>query len=269
MSQIIQSQDRAGHPLRLVQISDTHLGKHQDDTLLGMKTEESFCDVLAILPEADYLVATGDISNDGSTESYRRFLGLAQSATSIPLICVPGNHDDDSIMKHCMEKHLLPRQLLTDNWQLIFLNSRVAGFEHGDLTHAELDFLTSALSEHTERHILIFLHHQVVPVGSKWIDQYILRSHREFFEVVDQFPQVKAICWGHVHQAFHQQRNGVDLFACPSTCAQFKPNLDPFTLDNTMPGYRLLELFDDGRIESQVVRTQEKDYGIDFKAGGY
>jgi Icc protein len=36
-----------------------------------------------------------------------------------------------------------------------------------------------------------------------------------------------------------------------------------------MPGYRWLELHDDGKIKTAVSRVPEKNYGIDFSSTGY
>jgi Icc protein len=40
----------------------------------------------------------------------------------------------------------------------------------------------------------------------------------------------------------------------PSTCFQFKPKCKDFTLDEIAPGYRVLQLYPNGHIETQVHR---------------
>ncbi len=64
---------------------------------------------------------------------------------------------------------------------------------------------------------------------------------------------VRAVLWGHVHQHFEGERNGVRLMSTPSTCAQFLPRSDGFAIDRRPPGYRWLELRDDGTIATDVV----------------
>ena len=116
---------------------------------------------------------------------------------------------------------------------------------------------------------MIFMHHQPVPVGSRWIDQYVLKNAEAFFELVDQYDTIRAISWGHVHQEFNSQRKGVALIATPSTCVQFEPHNTEFKLDNSMPGYRTYKLFADGCFNSNVNRVEEKHYAIDFASSGY
>ena len=143
--------------------------------------------------------------------------------------------------------------LLAGNWQLIFLDSTVPGAVHGHLREAELARLDVALQEQPERHALICLHHQPVPIGSTWLDELLLDNADALFAITDRHPQVRGILWGHVHQAFDATRHNVRLLASPSSCVQFKPGCVDFTVDDKPPGYRWLELSVDGRIETDVV----------------
>ena len=47
-------------------------------------------------------------------------------------------------------------------------------------------------------------------------------------------------------------RNRVRFLSTPSTCAQFLPGSEFFALDDRPPGMRWIELYDDGRIETEV-----------------
>ena len=65
MTQNPQSSDR--DCLRLIQVTDCHLGAEPGEQLLGMDTDESLLDVLTLLrsteAQADMLVASGDIAS--------------------------------------------------------------------------------------------------------------------------------------------------------------------------------------------------------------
>ena len=154
-------------------------------------------------------------------------------------------------------------------WLLVLLDSSVPGQVYGQLAASELDFLEHVLESHPDKHIIVSLHHQVVPVGSEWIDQYVVRNSDALFTLVDEYPQVRLIVWGHVHQDFEMQRKGVTLVATPSTCVQFKPQCDDFTVDTQMPGYRWFELNDDGTFATGIARVTDKQYVIDYKSAGY
>lgn len=259
-------------PYRLLQITDCHLGSQPGEKLLGLDTDQSLCDVMQLLQaneSPDLIVNTGDISNDGGVNSYNRFIQLVERYfPNTPLAWLPGNHDDpmnmDQVQVLPIEAHCV-----RGGWNLIFLDSRIPMEDGGDLHAIELARLEQMLSQYHRLPAMIFLHHQPVPVGSKWIDQYVVRNCDAFFDIIDKFENVKAVVWGHVHQEFYRERNGVTLMASPSTCVQFTPNSDEFSVDSLMPGYRGFELYPDGTFKTSVHRIPNKVYKIDFASTGY
>lgn len=262
------------HAMRLIQITDSHLGPDSEEMLLGLNTDQSLVDVLQLIAAeqsaVDALVCTGDIASDAHSEPYTRFLDRVRGYFSAPLGWLPGNHDSAQLMANLKHPHLPERRVMNlGSWQLVLLNSSVPGEIYGELEDSELAFLERALRASPERHIMIAMHHQPIPVGSEWIDQYLLRNADAFFEVIDQYSHVKAVTWGHVHQSFHRQRNGVQLYATPATCIQFKPNSQSFAVDDVMPGYRWFDLHPDGTLESGVSRVNGKVYNIDYQSTGY
>ena len=259
---------------RFIQITDCHLGPLTSEALLGLNTDESLHDVLWQIAETessfDYMVCTGDIASAGHDSCYCRFISIVRQYFSEPLAWLPGNHDSPSIMSAIELPHIPEsRAIELGSWLILLLNSVVPGSVHGNFEQSELDYLEQMLSANPNKHVMVMLHHQPVLVGSKWIDQYIVRNADTFFAVTDKFTNVKAIVWGHVHQDFSSQRQGVQLIATPSTCVQFKPHCDDFTVDTLMPGYRWFDLHDDGSLATGVERVTGKQYVIDYKSAGY
>jgi len=261
--------------VRLIQITDCHLGPQTSESLLGLNTDQSLDDVLQLIsaeqPHFDYLVCTGDIASAGHDDCYQRFYKtLRHYFSSAPIAWLPGNHDSAAIMAQVQ----LPqppegREFTLGNWLILLLDSAVPGAVHGHLAEAELVRLRERLAANPDKHVIVMLHHQPVPVGSAWIDQYIVRNADDFFAVIDQFPQVRALVWGHVHQDFVSQRGNVQLIATPSTCVQFKPLCDDFRVDTQMPGYRWFDLHADGSLTTGVSRVTGKHDTIDYKSAGY
>jgi 3',5'-cyclic-AMP phosphodiesterase len=260
-------------PLRLIQITDPHLGGASTETLLGLNTEESLCDLLRHIRDSgvayDLIVASGDISNDGTPASYHRFIDrVSEYLPKVPIAWLPGNHDNPSSMKQ-FAQGVFTEDFAFGDWHFILLNSRIPFEEGGELSEKELNRLEQLLQLRPTRPTMIFLHHQPVPVGSAWIDQYVVKNASAFFNLLNRFPNVKAVAWGHVHQEFHQQQGNLQLFASPSSCIQFKPQSQQFCVDHLMPGARHYELFADGHIESGVTRAEKRIYCIDFASTGY
>lgn len=154
-------------------------------------------------------------------------------------------------------------------WRITLLNSAVSGSVPGYLADDQLQLLAQSLSEAPDRHHLVCLHHHPVSIDCAWMEPIGLRNPHALFDVLDRFPQVKAVLWGHIHQDFNSERNGVRLIASPSTCIQFKPRSEDFALDELAPGYRWLRLFDDGRLETGVSRVTGHQFKVDLAGEGY
>ncbi|MGR5236070.1 3',5'-cyclic-AMP phosphodiesterase [Vibrio alfacsensis] len=261
--------------IKLLQITDTHLFAADEGSLLSVRTADSFTavvqEVLHRQAPFDYILATGDISQDHSAESYQRF---AEGIAPLEKDCfwLPGNHDYKPNMSSVLPSpqiKSLEHQLLGADWQLILLDSQVVGVPHGRLSDQQLSLLEEKLAEYPDRHTLVLLHHHPRLVGSAWLDQHTLKDADAFWQIVERFENVKGILCGHVHQDMNVLYNGIRVMATPSTCVQFKPNSDDFALDVQSPGWRELELHRNGEISTQVCRLADGLFQPDFSSNGY
>jgi Icc protein len=84
------------------------------------------------------------------------------------------------------------------------------------------------------------------------MDRMKLADAKALFNVIDRHSQVRGLLFGHIHQDFEAERQGVKLIGSPSTCLQFLPESDDFALDALPPAWRRLTLHPDGRIDTQV-----------------
>lgn len=259
--------------LRVLQITDMHLCADDDAKLLGVNTYESFRSVidefLSLGWHPDLILATGDLVHDASAESYRKLLELLDQF-DCPVACLPGNHDDPKLMRECLRSDLVscPRILDKGAWRIVLLDSVMPGEVGGRLSETELDILDDAIHD-CDRPILITTHHHPIPINSAWIDQIGIENGQELVQMAEQYEQVKGLLWGHVHQAFDQQRGHVRLLASPSTCVQFAPESEDFLIDEKQPGFRLLALQPDGSIRTTVLRTPTMPAGLNVASGGY
>ncbi len=257
----------------LVQLTDSHLFADADGKLLGMNTHDSLQRVIERVldeqPQVDLILASGDLSQDGSVASYQRFRQLHEQIPA-PARWFAGNHDELPAMQAaCAGSDLL--QPVTDlgNWRIILLDTSIPGAVPGHLSAAQLALLSAALSDAGERHVLVTFHHHPVSIGCRWMEPIGLRNPDALFAVLDGFPNVRALLWGHIHQEFDQLRNGVRLLASPSTCVQFAPGSEEFQVDQEAPGYRWLRLYADGRLETAVSRVVGIHFEVDYSIKGY
>ena len=257
----------------LVQLSDSHLFADADATLLGMNTRESLQRVVELVraqqPAIDLILATGDLSQDGTLASYQQFRDLT-APLDAPARWIPGNHDEPQVMAQAaMHSDLLEPVVDIGNWRITLLDSAVPGSVPGYLQDEQLQRLAQALSEAPDRHHLVCFHHHPVPIGCAWMEPIGLRNPEALFAVIDRYAQVRALLWGHIHQEFDQLRNGVRLLASPSTCVQFAPGSEEFQVDQEAPGYRWLRLHADGRLDTAVSRVVGIHFEVDYSIKGY
>ena len=208
----------------LLQLTDTHLHAALDSQMHGVTTQESF---LAVLKHArddprwppDAIVVTGDIVQDESRAGYQRFRETLE-AFGLPVFCIPGNHDHPALMKELLTTP--PFQLCGDvklgEWRVVLISTFHDGDAAGALGHDRLAALEASLSNFSEEQVLICMHHQPIPMGSTWLDGVGLRDAQEFLDTIDRHDRVRAVLWGHVHQASDRERNGVRYLSTPSTC---------------------------------------------------
>jgi Icc protein len=137
------------------------------------------------------------------------------------------------------------------------------------LSKQELIFLEECLTGKPNHHALIAVHHHCLETKSAWMDTMMIENSLEFLAIINQYPQAKAITTGHIHQAMDITTGSVRVLGTPSTCFQFKPDSKTFSLDTTAPGYRLIELHTDGRIESWITRLSEQLSGLQIETQGY
>jgi Icc protein len=242
-----------------VQITDTHIQSQSDGYLGNVNVDAGLKAVLKHIEQhrrpVDFILATGDLVQDEGAPAYRRFRQFTETLGA-PVHCLAGNHDPVDIFKQELSTGLVrwQRSVLAGAWQFILLDSSQPDSPGGHLVEGELAFLSEALADHPERHTMVCLHHHPVPIGSSWMDTMIIDNADDFWSIVDRHAQVRAVIWGHIHQAFDSQRRGVHLLGTPSTCLQFKPERPDPQFDETTPGYRWFELSDDGSLHTGVER---------------
>jgi len=249
--------------LRLIQFTDPHLYGSETETLRGIATLPALEAALADAQRSsawppDVVLVTGDLVQDDPTgyKHIRRMFGHL----GMPVLCIPGNHDDPSVLRRELRVDPFTVEGHRDYgaWRIVLLDSALPGSASGRLSDKTLAQLDEALKSAEGRHCMITLHHHPIAMGSRWLDRVGLENAAEFFDCVDRHDNVRAIVWGHVHQAYEGTRKNVRLLATPSTCAQFVPYADEFAVDRRPPAYRTLELRSDGSLLTEVVWVEKR-----------
>ncbi|ANG61458.1 hypothetical protein A8C75_02550 [Marinobacterium aestuarii] len=257
-------------PLRLLQLSDCHLSPDPGGLFRGI---DPLCHLQAVAADArqrfakaDLLLLTGDLTHHGEPDAYQRLLASVEGLAA-QRHWLAGNHDVAGSMRalEAQEPALGCKLIDSDYWRILLLDSSAHpdGRGSGSLSDGELEWLRQQLQSAGQRWVFIALHHNPVALGSAWQDAIMLGNAPQLWAIIDSYPQVRGLIFGHVHQQQHLQRGQIELFAAPSTAMQFEAGCENFQLETdgalARPGYRYYELQDDGRIEARLCRVELPD----------
>jgi Icc protein len=218
----------------------------------------------------DLCLLTGDLVQDPYPESYRYLLAQLHNL-EMPIRCLPGNHDNPDLMETVINTESINchKRTVLGNWQLINLNSQIPDSPNGWVSEAELLFLEKCLKENPDLYTLIAVHHHALATGSQWMDTMMIKNAQDLLALIHRYPNARAMIKGHIHQEMSMQVGPIRILSTPSTCFQFKPRSETFSLDDAPPGYRWLNLYPDGSIDSGVVRLSEPLSGLQKNSHGY
>ena len=241
--------------ISIIQITDPHLTKDKNTEIKTCKTYSSFKRVIHWIDKNEkpnLMLVSGDISGDGSMESYLLYKNKIESLKK-PFFSIPGNHDNRDNFKLIFQSNfpIVQSISLSNEWVLIVLDSSVIGKEEGMLTNNQLKKIRKLIEINLHKNLIFCLHHQPIEMGF-WIDEIGLQNKDQFLSLILDQPKVKAVVWGHVHHEYQTTLGSILFMSTPSTCYQFGE--DETNQSRQKPGYRKIYLYDLGKLTTQVVR---------------
>ena len=207
---------------KIIQITDTHIVPDGELACGKVDTAAALAEAVAtinrILPQVgpvDLVVITGDLTDFGSLEDYRRFRRLMEPL-AIPYRAVPGNHDDREQMRAAFaDQAWMPTDGPVD-WimefsdvVLIGLDTLVQGAPHGRLGEVSLAFLKKNMANLPAKPFLIGLHHPPIATGVRAMDVQNLRGAEPLHDILSTHPGGARLICGHVHRNIVTEWGGV------------------------------------------------------------
>jgi 3',5'-cyclic-AMP phosphodiesterase len=257
---------------RVIQLSDTHLMRERGGSLVGIDTDRSLAAVCRLIKQVlpvDALLVTGDLAGDEADQAYYR-LSAMLTPLEAPSFWLPGNHDATWSAEHPLNTHFR-RRIQLSGWDILMLNTQQPGEVAGLLPDTELTALAEAVASarETGRHLLVATHHPLRGVGCDWLDEQSVQNGATALSLLASLGARAVVISGHVHQDSDQTHSGVKCLTVPSTCVQFAPQSVQFRADEEAPGCRLLELYEDGKWHTQVLRVSDEVFAADLTSRGY
>ncbi len=222
----------------IAQISDCHIVDRGDlfadrvDSAAGLRCAIEAINGLGGRP--DMVLLTGDLVNDGTPSQYDHLCELLD-ALHLPLLPIPGNHDDRQELRARFGNVLPPGgpddpvDVVHDvgPLRIIGLDTTIPGHHDGALSDAQLAWLDMQLAAAPERPTILAQHHPPVESGIVWMDETCgFASGEREAEVVRRHAQVEAVVSGHLHRSFQRRYASTISVTCPSTASQLALALD-------------------------------------------
>ena len=228
--------------VKLIQLSDLHLVPPGKLTSKVLDTNSILEETInEILRKKDYfgkiecVVVTGDVSDDGSIESYlsahEKLIKL-----NVPFLVIPGNHDLRNPMREVFNEHV---EFSTNSSQfdwvfkyeetvIVGLDSLVEGENFGFLEKTSLEFLSNQLSIHNGSDIVLLIHHPPIKTGIYFMDKIGLTNSSDLAECLKVTNHPVRILCGHVHGVYHGLLGIHPVVSAPSVCSAFEFNRKKF-----------------------------------------
>ncbi|TFD73540.1 metallophosphoesterase [Cryobacterium gelidum] len=252
----------------LVHLSDTHFLANSAPLYGAVDTDQTVHRALEQLHRSgirpDALILTGDVADRGESEAYRRIRGIVEAAAAqwnATIIWVMGNHDKRDSFRSVLLGEAASVGLASpvdhvhdlDGLRIIALDTSVPGYHHGEITDAQLTWLTDVLHQPARHGSILALHHPPIPTPLPLMNVLELQDQPRLAAVLAG-SDVRAILGGHLHYSTQGLFAGIPVSVAAATCYTMDLSAPHRTLTGVNGGQtlNLVHVYADQITHSQV-----------------
>ncbi len=243
--------------LTFVHISDTHIGTDpeygkQHTPHSTQEGARALVKAVNALPfNVDFILHTGDVVYDPVPEAYLTARDIMSELVR-PVYYLSGNHDAGIELQRILlgRSELLSPFYYTfdaNGFQIIALDSNgPAEIPRGNVVPQQMEWLDAICSAHDDRPLVVAVHHNALPVGSPWLDDYMRITNGEALHqiLLKAKDRLRGVFFGHVHQNIQMYQDGILYTSALSSWNQFNswPGSTDTVADNDNPGFNVVSL---------------------------
>ncbi len=233
----------------IAQVTDIHLGFEPDNPAeFNRKRLDQVLKALkAMTPRPDFLIATGDLTEFGDVDSYRR-LKNAFAQLDFPVWPMVGNHDiRANFARHFPDvpQHdgFVQYEFDAGPLRVLMLDTLEGGRHGGAFCAVRAVWLAARLDEDMARPTVVVMHHPPVEVGIEWMNTHPEEDWVQRFRTcVAGRTNIVAIICGHLHRPITTQWEGTTIAICPAASPQVALDMSP--IDPERPDNRPMIIAD-------------------------
>lgn len=182
---------------------------------------------MAAIGPIDGVLVTGDISDDGSAESYA-VARQELERLGERLLVIPGNHDRREPFRAAFSDlpEIAPRGLI--DWvaeigdtRIVGLDTLIEGQGGGALRDESLVLLSQAVTGAGGLQVVVALHHPPLRTGIRFMDAIGLANPDPLRDVLDLHSAPVQVLAGHVHGVYHGMLGRHPVVTAPACCSAF------------------------------------------------
>lgn len=246
--------------LTFVHLTDSHLGPTQDADFYGYNPYCHLERVIALINafprQPDFVVHTGDLSNDRSAESYALAADLLGRLRA-PVYLVSGNHDDRALMRNILGAPPHPGgdpaapldyAFEVKGERFIVLDAYHQDDVPPPQGHLRPDQLDRVRAEAAPDGppLTVLLHFPLFEMGSPWFDANMLIDNGAALHaaLIPARGRLRGVFHGHLHYSVQIVRDGITYTSTGGTVSQYqwwpwteRPQVD----HDAPPGYNVVD----------------------------
>lgn len=213
--------------MRIVQISDLHIGEKGDDSPVSVKmlanVVKTITHINQLDPQPDLVVINGNITSNGTIEASMNAREVLD-ALNCPYKLVPGPNDERQNLFGTFADKATANEVggvlsyLVEGFpmRLIGLDSLGHHGVGGRVCPKRLNWLNTHLSSDTSVPTIIFTHHVPMKTGAAAADADGFENGENLGAVVAQYSNINRILCGHINLATHTAWQGTIVTSAPS-----------------------------------------------------
>jgi 3',5'-cyclic AMP phosphodiesterase CpdA len=225
--------------IRFAHISDLHVCRDPGGTA-GLRDDANEVvealarDLHRIASRLDFVVLSGDLTDDAHIDSFRRVVRLFDTLPC-QMFLIPGNHDGPAAFHTCKrdlpflgESDITGRVVELGGLRIVGVDTCIEGKTTGALTPGDFSLLKRELASGAPAPLIVVMHHAPFPTGSHAFDDISrLEGSADLAAVLHETGATPIILCGHIHRPYSATWNGAACFIAGSPAAPFTSEL-PF-----------------------------------------